>query len=306
MILDKTEITKFYQQVEKQFSKWAKTQDHIRLAIVVGSRARTDTPADKWSDLDVVIYSTEPRTLISSAEWVSKFGNPVITFIEPIAGGSGYERRVLYDNGLDVDFAVNSFDGVLEIQKQGVTPELVNATRNFLGRGVRVLIDKENFVDEFLKEYHAIKPSPLPIPSEHEFLERVNDFWYHAVWAAKKLRRGELWEAITCLDSFMKNRCLLPLIEWHARVTQEKDYDTWFRGRLIEQWADPRIIAELRSVFAHYDEDDVWQVLANNMQLFRWISKEVAEKLEYTYPKDADQFVSRWVDAAYWDRGPNG
>ncbi|MFX1342788.1 MAG: aminoglycoside 6-adenylyltransferase, partial [Promethearchaeota archaeon] len=57
MILDKTEITKFYNQVEKQVIKWAKTQEHIRLVIVVGSRARTDAPADKWSDLDIVIYS---------------------------------------------------------------------------------------------------------------------------------------------------------------------------------------------------------------------------------------------------------
>ncbi len=307
MILDKTKITKFYNQVEKQFVKWAKTQDHIRLAIVVGSRARTDAPADKWSDLDIVIYSNEPHKLIESAEWVSTFGNPVITFIEPTAGGSGdtYERRVLYDNGLDVDFAIDPFEGVREIQKHGVTHELVNETRDVIGRGIRVLIDKENMMETFLREYHAIKPPLLHIPSEHEFLERVNDFWYHAVWTAKKLRRGELWEGKACLDSFMKGRCLLPLIEWHARVTHGNDYDTWFRGRFMERWADPRIIAELRSAFAHYDEDDVWQALANTMQLFRWITREVAEKLDYTYPKDADQFASRWVDAAYWDRGPN-
>ena len=74
----------------------------------------------------------------------------------------------------------------------------------------------------------------------------------------------------------------------------------------MERWADPRIIAELRSAFAHYDEDDVWQALANSMQLFRWIAKEVAKKLGYTYPKAADQFASRWVDEAYWDRGSNG
>ena len=132
MILDNTKITKFYKQVEKQFIKWAKTQDHIRIAFVVGSRARTDTPADKWSDLDIIIISTEPQNLIGKAEWVSEFGNPIITFIEPTAGGSGesYERRVLYDNGLDVDFAVDPYTVIIEGQKRGMTPEFVNETRN--------------------------------------------------------------------------------------------------------------------------------------------------------------------------------
>ena len=307
MILEKSEITKFYNSIEKKFIKWAKTQDHIRIAIVVGSYARTQTPADKWSDLDIVIYSTKPQTLIDSAEWVGEFGNPVITFIEPTAAGSGesYERRVLYDNGLDVDFAVDPFHLVLNAKEKGVTTELVRETSNVLGRGIRVLIDKEKIMKTFLKEYNAIQLPPPAPPSEHEYLERVNDFWYHAVWTAKKLRRGELWESKGCLDSFMKSRCLLPMIEWHARIIQGETHDTWFRGRFLERWADPRIIAELRSAFAHYDEDDVWQALANTMQLFRWISKEVAEKLDFTYPKDADQFASRWVDAAYWDRELN-
>ena len=306
MLLEKSEITKFYKSVEKKFIKWAKTQDHIRIAIVVGSYGRTSTPADKWSDLDIVIYSTEPRTLIDTTEWVSEFGNPVITFIEPTAAGSNesYERRVLYDNGLDVDFAVDPFHLVSEVKKQGVTPELVRELANVIGRGVRILIDKDNLMAEFLKEYKTIELSPPNPPTEHEYLERVNDFWYHTVWTAKKLRRGELWEGKACVDSFMKGRCLLPMMEWHARITQGQKHDTWFRGRFMERWADPRIIAELRGAFAHYDEDDVWQALASTMQLFRWIAKEVAEKLDYTYPQDADQFASRWVDAAYWDRAP--
>lgn len=103
----------------------------------------------------------------------------------------------------------------------------------------------------------------------------------------------------------MKTRCLLPMIEWHARITYGQDYDTWFGGRFLERWVDPHIIAELRSAFAHYEEEDVWYALSITIQLFRWIAKEVSEKLDYSYPKDADQFASRWVDAAYWDRELN-
>lgn len=307
MILDETEITKFYTLIEKQFTKWAKTQDHIRIAFVVGSRARTDAPADKWSDLDIAIISTQPNLLIESKDWVSKFGNPVITFIEPTSGGSGqsFERRVLYDNGLDVDFAIDPFNFVLKIKEQGITEEFAKEMADIIGRGIRILVDKDNIMNGFLKQYRALEVPPPSSPTEDEYLERVNDFWYHTVWAAKKLRRGELWEGKACLDCFMKTRCLLPMIEWHARVTHGQDYDTWFGGRFLERWVDPHIIAELRSAFAHYEEEDVWYALSITMQLFRWIAKEVSEKLDYSYPKDADQFASRWVDAAYWDRELN-
>jgi aminoglycoside 6-adenylyltransferase len=307
LLLDNSDISKFYKNVENQFIKWAHIQEHIRLAIVVGSRARTDTPADKWSDLDIAIYSTEPRTLIDSAAWVSEFGIPIITFIEPTAGGfrESFERRVLYDNGLDVDFAIDPFHFVLEARKHGLTSERAREMADILGRGVRVLVDKDNIMDAFLKEYKALMPISSRHPTEHEYLERVNDFWYHTVWTAKKLRRGELWEGKSCLDGYMKGRCLLPMIEWQAKVTQGWESDTWFQGRFMERWADPRIIAELQGAFAHYEEEDIWQALANTMQLFRWISRVVAEKLEYTYPHDADQFASRWVDTAYWDRNLN-
>ncbi|MFX1565136.1 MAG: aminoglycoside 6-adenylyltransferase [Promethearchaeota archaeon] len=307
MILNKEESTKFFKYVETQFIKWAKTQDHIRLAMVVGSRARKTAPADQWSDLDIVIFSTDPSILIDTEEWVNEFGNPVVTFIEPTAGGSGdsYERRVLYDNGIDVDFAVDPLKMILKAKKNGVTLELVEETSNVIGRGIRVLIDKDQLMEGFLKEYKAIKVPKPRHPTEHEYLERVKDFWYHVVWTAKKIRRGELWEGKACLDCFMKARCLLPMIEWHASATQGQASDTWFRGRFMERWADPRVIAELRGVFSHYDEEDVWLALANTMQLFRWIAKEVAEKLGVTYPSAADQFASRWVDTAYWDRGLN-
>ena len=124
MLLEEAEITKFYKGVEKAFITWAKTQEHIRAAIVVGSRARKSHAADKWSDLDIVTFSTEPARLIESEEWVSQFGTPIITFLEPMKSG-GWERRVLYDNGLDVDFAIIPNNLLLQTDKEGITEDLM-------------------------------------------------------------------------------------------------------------------------------------------------------------------------------------
>jgi aminoglycoside 6-adenylyltransferase len=136
-------------------------------------------------------------------------------------------------------------------------------------------------------------PAPQP-PTQNQFLNLVNDFWYHAVWVAKKLRRGELWTAKQCCDSYMK-RALLTMIEWHASAASGWSADTWHNGRFLEQWADPRAVDGLRDAFAHYDAADVRRALLASMDLFRWLATETAGRLGYPYPTSADEHVTALV-----------
>lgn len=74
------------------------------------------------------------------------------------------------------------------------------------------------------------------------------------------------------------------MMEWHARAMKGLHYDTWMRGRFLEEWADPRAVEELTKAFAHYDKDDIWRALFATMDLFRWLSVETAESSGYSYP----------------------
>jgi aminoglycoside 6-adenylyltransferase len=159
-------------------------------------------------------------------------------------------------------------------------------------RGARVLLDKNGWA-AYLLPTAVEAPSPRP-PSPDEFLNAVNDFWYHAVWTTKKFRRGELWVARSCCDSYMK-WLLLRMMEWHARATHGWDYDTWHGGRFVERWADPRAVTGLRTAFAHYDEADVARALRATMDLFRWLAVETADRLGYPYPATADERTTELV-----------
>src|SRR5207302_9540 len=104
--------------------------------------------------------------------------------------------------GLDVDFAFFP-PGILPQAIQD--PDVVRVLR----RGFRVLLDKDGELARLTATVPEL-PAARP-PTEPEFLQAVHDFWYHAVWAAKKLRRGELWVAKSCCDSYLKG-LLLDLI----------------------------------------------------------------------------------------------
>jgi aminoglycoside 6-adenylyltransferase len=300
-----------YTQLLDRFVAWAQSQPDIRAALLVGSRARAERPADEWSDLDIIVLSTRPERYLAETDWVANVGTPWLTFIEKTGTGDERERRVLFAGGLDVDFALipsrkaqqlqlllrlqRRFPQLLRLLPSGMARQFRQGLADFADlarRGVRVLLDKDG-IAAYLALVTAETVSPRP-PTPNEFLEVVNDFWYHTVWTAKKLRRGELWVAKSCGDGYLKH-LLLRMIEWHARASHGWDYDTWHGGRFLEQWADPRAVQGLRQAFAHYDEDEVGRALLVTMDLFRWLATETARQLGYPYPAAAEERVTELV-----------
>jgi len=305
--------THAYEQIIKRFVIWAEAQPDIGTAFVIGSQARTTRPADEWSDLDLVVTVNKPERYLSETNWLKDIGNPWVTFIERT--GDERERRVLFEGGLDVDFALLSrrkiqlltrflrdrerFPALFRLLPKTVVQQVsqgIAVLSDIARRGTRVLLDKDGIVEHLLR-VNAEVPSSHP-PAQDEFLDLINDFWYHTVWTAKKLRRGELWTAIGCSDSYMMWR-LLRMIEWHACATNGWDYDTWHGGRFLEQWADARIVKDLHGVFAHYDEKDLWRSLSATMDLFRWVTVETAAQLKYPYPTSADEHATELVQSMF-------
>lgn len=267
-------------ELEARIAEWAAGEDNVRAVAVVGSRARAEVPADEWSDFDVVLFAGDPAALIVRDDWVGTFGRARLTFVEPTAVGEQLERRVLYEDGTDVDFAVVPVD-LLEHP----------AVAQVAARGVRVLLDKDGELAERLADIPEPAP-PLP-PDEASLRELTADFFYHAVWAAKKLRRGEVFTAKRCVDSYLEN-VLLRILEWRTRA-ERPDVDTWHSGRFLERWADPAALEEFRSTFALYDAADVRRALFASMEFFRRQAHQTADLLGLSYPEDEDAFATALV-----------
>jgi len=169
--------------------------------------------------------------------------------------------------------------GRLESMEGGDPPApLVDIVR----RGVRLLVDKDGRLRSLLDR--PLPPAPPAVaPSEGEFVNLTSNFWYHALWSTRHLRRGELWWAKGAVDGLLK-QLLGRMLEWHAHATHAEVVDTWLRGRFLEEWADPRAVAELGAAFAHYDAADMARALRSTMALFRWVEDETASLLSFHPP----------------------
>jgi len=295
--------------VERRFVEWAHGQEDVRAAILVGSRSRVERPADEWSDLDIVVFARRADDLLERDDWVHTFGDVRITFLEETAEGGGRERRVFYADGADADFAVFSTRRLLTLiaylrapravrdrLPAGVGRELESRAAGFgdvLGRGPRILVDKDGLLARLIELLPPRQPPRLPTTAELD--EVVSDFWYHAIWATKKLRRGEVFTAKLAVDGYLK-RLMLRMAEWHARAGDPAT-DTWHQGRFIEGWSDPRVVDALGRSYAHYRAEDVARALAESMDLFSWLARETAERLGVPYPATPERTATEWIAA---------
>lgn len=253
---------------------------------MVGSAARMDHPADVWSDYDVIVLASDPQLYFSSPTWLATLGSPWFHFIERTPAGDPLELRVLFEGGYDIDFILVSLENARQdFRDLPMLPEIMQ-------RGMRVLLDKDGLLSSL-----AILPKPAQTvqpPSSQTFLGVVNDFWFHVAWTAKKLRRGEIWVAKSCCDVYLKS-LLLRMVEWETRSVRGWDFDTWFNGRFIEEWALSETLVELRQVFATFDTEDIWRALRTTEKTFARIALKLASHLGYAYPADTADQVSQWV-----------
>lgn len=187
------------EQIMNNFVQWAQEESDIRTVLIIGSRSREDHPADQWADLDLLFVITDPYRFLTKTDWLDHLGVPWLTYAEDDAGV--LERRVLFEGGVDVDFVPLSLEQIEKMMGVDLLP-----LEDVILPGIRVLLDKDGLAEVFHAARATLAEAPtrsIP-PHATEVIAMVNNFWYHALWVAKKLRRGELWYAKWALDWRMK------------------------------------------------------------------------------------------------------
>lgn len=266
-----------YRDIKEKMLDLARKDEDIKAIVRIGSSTRDTVKADAYSDLDVII-ATENTERWLYGDYPEKLETVKISFVEPTLGG-GKERRILYDGSLDVDmilFTPSQFEAAI---KEGVAGWVMN-------RGYVVMYDSAGY-SQLLEENVSREIVHTDLP-ESEFINMVNDFFFHTVWAAKKILRGELWSAKMCIDAYLKNY-LLKMIEMYS--VSKHCVDVWHDGRFLDRWAEKEILVDLEQCFAHYNKEDMVAALLSTEQLFSKLASQTAEMKSYKYPKEAQDYA---------------
>lgn len=270
-----------YADIKNKLCELAEKDEDIRAVIAIGSYTRKDSPADQFSDLDLIIVTTVPESWYSG-EYPAKLGEVGISFIEPTPGG-GAERRCIYGADRDVDMIIFTPEQFGKALTDGVAEWVMD-------RGYELLCDKEDYTI-WIPRYVSTKVS-REVMSADEFVNLVNDFYFHNIWAYKKLKRGEMWSAVMCINGYLKERLLKIIEQYHMCIY---DCDVWHDGRFLDRWADPYVVEDLEECFARYYYPDCVSALEATHTLFARLARELAEKLGYPYPKGAEKCAAGYI-----------
>jgi aminoglycoside 6-adenylyltransferase len=257
-----------------RLAAWGAASGDVAAVLLVGSQAREVVPADEFSDVDVALLVADTGPYLAGADWLSAFGEPLLTFLEPTAVGTAYERRALFTSGLEVDFSILPAEALAAMAADAQTASV-------LARGFRVLAG-DPALEQQLRAAAANGAERPPLEPA-AFTALSHDLWYHVLLAAKKLARGEIWLARSICDCYLKGR-LVQLFAWHVE-TRDPGRDTWHGGRFLEQWADTALVDELWGAYAA-DRADVAGALRRTADLAGRIESDLAAALGLPEPVD--------------------
>jgi aminoglycoside 6-adenylyltransferase len=193
------------------------------------------------------------------------------------------EQRVLFASGQDVDFSIVPAElGALLVEFKDL-PEV----RELVGRGVRVLVDKIGMSQEIKTVEPPAPNSSLLSPAE--YVELSNRFWYQAVVAAKKWRRGELWVAMSACEGTL-TASTIDLARWRTKLLQPA-VDTWHGSRFIEEWMDPAVLAALAEARTGYGRPEIARSLQRLATLFARLESECCSTADYEHAVDTPRLI---------------
>jgi hypothetical protein len=218
-----------YREVESKLVTWGIKNNNLKAFIIIDSRARYPPP-DIYADLDLILFARRPTNLSKSQRWLSLIAKPWITSLNYTSQGDP-EWVLIYEEGLKID---------LVISKAHPEHTLVDILANspyteVLSRGYRILIDKTGGKES--KISGDIRP--FEPPSFVIFNEIFDRALISVLRAAKFTKRGDLWRAQQLLGSIRQS--MLQFIEGHTLLTPTTEVDTWYEGRTIDHWADPKL-----------------------------------------------------------------
>jgi len=264
------------QETIQKLKQWAESNEAIRALVLTSSRANeSSAPVDQFSDYDVCVYANS-LDYFKNDDWLTTFGNVLVCWPKhPRAtlDENGITRLVIFESRLRIDFQIT---------------DIFDKPPGDFDLGYQVLLDKDGFTSNFpqsTKQEYVIKK-----PSEDEFLELVNDFFWDATYVPKYLWRDELFFAKFMFDSALRSY-LVKIIEWQIGLENNWSVTTNKYGRYFKKFLSDSEWKQIETTFAGAHIEDNWQAFYTLVEFFTSIARKIAIELQFHYPAEQEEKV---------------
>ncbi|MEH7670179.1 aminoglycoside 6-adenylyltransferase [Bacillus sp. JJ689] len=255
--------------------------ERIRAVIMNGSRVNPNVKRDCFQDYDIMYVVNDIQSFTSNHNWIHRFGEIMIvqmpeemSLVQPDEDGK-FPYLMQFMDGNRIDLTL-------------VPVELI---KKFVGQDSlsKLLLDKDNCLEEFPpasdKDYLVKKPT------EKEFLDCCNEFWWCSTNIAKGLWREELSYAKGMLEGPVRDMFIV-MLEWYIGMKTDFTVNTGKFGKHFERYIEEDMWEQFKRTFSNAEYENIWESFFVMGDLFREVANEIANTYEYQYPQDDDKVTN--------------
>ena len=264
---------------------WANKNDRVRAVILSGSHA-SKGKTDQLSDYDLALYGSG-FDFINDDCWLTEIEQYWIC-IHDHFNFWGYDipsRLTIFDSTSKVDFSFHPLKLLRQLANTEKLPDCYQI-------GYKILLDKDGMLTK-MKAPEMIgfiikKPGP------EEFRKNTDEFWFEVYHVAKYLYRGDIWTAKS-KDWDSKER-LRQMLQWNESSKRNWNFSAKDNGKEMKDWIDKHIWEKLGTCFGRFEPEESWQTLDNTIKIYREVTVETANCLEYEYDQQSDNHISQFIE----------
>ncbi|WP_284462929.1 AadS family aminoglycoside 6-adenylyltransferase [Chryseobacterium sp.] len=273
----------------EQIIQWAEENPDVRAVLLTSSLVNPYAPVDNFSDLDVELVFESRSAYEVNNEWIRLFGEPISMIEEndTVFDGKHAMKMVLYKDHVKVDFKLYQVSEFCEEVKEERLPEDWDL-------GYKVLVDKDGLTKDLkAPTYQTIM---IHKPTEQDFKQLFNDFWWDTTYVAKCLKRGDIFYAKFMSENILRTDYLVPLIEWYISSFHGwNNITTNKHGRLFKKYLSTDMWNRVEATFSGSDIEENWQALFACADLVHELGTDLAEKLNFTYPAQLEMDIRNYL-----------
>ena len=257
----------------------AGSDERILAAMLNGSRADPEADKDRYQDYDIVYFVNDIKPFRDNREWLeSRFGRVILMqtpetmeLIPPDGNGDFIYLAIFEDDvRMDLRFTQRPYE------------------QN--GEPAKALIDKAGILSEIKTDPDCFR---VKKPSEKEFHDCCNEFWWCLNNVAKGIARGQDVYAMDMLNKYVRDM-LNKAVEWYIGVDTDFSVSPGKAGKNFKKYLGTDIY--IMYLMTYSGADGISGSALRMADLFSFIAKTVASALGFKYKGEEEKGLR-----TYWD-----
>lgn len=265
----------------------AQSDERIRAVLLNGSRANPAIQKDAFQDYDIVYIVRQMAGFLHDHSWVDVFGERLIMQMpDQMCIGEkdayAFAYLMLFTDGNRIDLTLFPLEHLAtHFGKDSLTVVLLDKDKIF-----------ENVPPPGLKDYL------IQSPSQKEFTDVCNEFWWVSSYVVKGLCRNEITYAKYMLDGPVRNM-FFKMLEWQIGIHTHFSVSVGKAGRNLKLYLEPTLYEKILATYSDASVENSWKSLLQMTSLFSDSARQVAQHMGFIYNQEEESNMILYIKSYY-------